>query len=134
VLPNKIWGFVDLRALPQAATVSCNEMQLEPTVYAVVENAYFVQDKANVSLSELFVPITKEIGGLTNNAVSHMKFYLADVDAIVKAIAVIPDIGGQANDYFILKDRETWRTDFMHFLLTPLDLDAIIEDDDDFSD
>jgi hypothetical protein len=59
---------------------------------------------------------------------------VTDVDAVVKAIAVIPDIGGQANDYFILKDRETWRTDFIHFLETLLDLDAIIEDDKDFSD
>ena len=67
------------------------------------------------------MPIVKEVGGLTGNAVSHLKFYLADVEAIVKPMAVIPDIGGPPNAYFYTKDRETWRTDFMDFLDRDLD-------------
>jgi hypothetical protein len=106
-------------------------MNLEQSIYAVVESATFDDNKQSIALSEIFVPITKEIGGLTNNAVSQLKFYLADVEAIVQAIAVIPDIGGPPNAYFLVKDRETWRTDFMAFLERPLDLDAEISDDED---
>ena len=98
-----------------------------------MENAFFVDNEYKIGQSEIFVPITKEIGGLTNNVVSHMKFFLADVEAIVKAIAVIPDIGGQPNDYFMVKDRETWQTDFMLFLEKELDLDAEISSEEDDS-
>ena len=123
VLPCKIWGFVDLRGLPaQKKPIIYNKQPLDQSVYAVVEIAVFVEDEAKIGMSEIFVPISKEVGGLTNNVVSHMKFYLADVDAIVKAIAVVPDIGGQPNLYFMMKDRETWRTDFMEFLEKPMDL------------
>jgi hypothetical protein len=106
-------------------------MNLERSVYAVVESATFDDNEQSIALLEIFVPIIKEIGRLTNNAVSQLKFYLADVEAIVQAIAVIPDIGGPPNAYFLVKDRETWRTDFMAFLEQPLDLDAEISDDED---
>ena len=133
ILPVKIWGFVDLRGLPQAHTAIYQELFLEQSVYAVVENTFFVNDEYKIGQSEIFVPITKEIGGLTNNVVSHMKFFLADVEAIVKAIAAIPDIGGQPNDYFMVKDHETWQTDFMLFLEKELDLDAEISSEEDDS-
>ena len=134
VLPNKIWGFVDLRALPAANTIHFEGTPLENSVYAIVENAVFVEDETSIGLSEIFVPISKQIRGLTHNAVSHMQFYLADVEAIVKAIAVIPDIGGQPNAYFMVKDRETWRTDFIAFLEKPLNLaDEISDSEDDDS-
>jgi hypothetical protein len=123
------WGFVDLRELPDKHSAILGELPLEQSVYAIVEIAFFDEDETEVGLSEIFVPITKEIGGFTNNAVSHMKFYLADVEAIVKAIAVIPDIGGPPNAYFMDKDRETWRIDFMDFLERPLNLEEEILSD-----
>ena len=130
ILPVKIWGFVDLRDLPPNHTANFQNLPLEQSIYAVVENAVFDLDQDELDLSEIFVPITKEVGGLTNNVVSHLKFVLADVDAIVKPIAVIPDIGGQPNAYFMVKDRETWRTDFMLFLETPLDFEDDISSDE----
>ena len=62
-----------------------------------------------------------------------MKFYLADVEAIVSPIAVIPDIGGNPNDYFIIKDRETWRMDFISFLENFGNLDDYVSSDEDES-
>ena len=50
--------------------------------------------------------------GFTHDQVSHFKFHLADVDAFVKPIVVIPDIGGPANDHFLLRDRDKWKEDF----------------------
>ena len=84
-------------------------------------------------MSEIFVPITKEVKALTNNTVSHMKFYLADVEAIVDPIAVIPDIGGNPNDYFMIKDRETWRTDFISFLENFGNLEDCVSSDEEES-
>jgi hypothetical protein len=103
-------------------------MKLEPSVYAVVESATFDDNEESLALSEIFVPITKEVGGFTGKAVSHLKFYLADVEAIVRAVAVISNIGGESNAYFLVKDRETWRADFMAFLEKPLNLDDEISE------
>jgi hypothetical protein len=122
---------VDLCELPDKYTAIFRELPLlEQSFYAIVEIAFFDKDETEVGLSEIFVPITKDICGFTNNAVSHMKFYLADVEAIVKAIAVMPDIGGTPNAYFIVKDQETWRIDFMEFLERPLDLAKEISSDE----
>ena len=134
IAPAKIYGFVDLRGLPLNHTCTYQEFPLEQGVFAVVENAVYSNDEVEVGLSEIFVPIIKETGGITHNAVSHNKFYLADVEAIVKPIAVIPDIGGPPNAYFVVKDRETWRTDFMEFLERPLELEAEITSDEEDED
>ena len=126
-LPCKIYGFVDLRALPDNNDgLEMQGMPLGSNIYAIVEAAVFDQDEHKKALSEIFVPITKEVGEITNNAVSRMKFYLADVEAIVAPIAVIPDIGGNPNDYFMIKDRETWRTDFIEFLENFGDLEEYV--------
>jgi len=41
---------------------------------------------------------------------------LANVEAFVKPLVVIPDIGGQANDYLMLKSRQEWRELFIKYL------------------
>lgn len=122
---------MDLRAIPAGSGVKYAEIDLEPAVYAVVEGAKFVDDEDELDLSEIFVPILKEVGGLTGNAVSHLRFILADVEAIVKPIAVVPDIGGPPNAYFYTKDRETWRTDFMAFLDKDFDWRGDISSEED---
>lgn len=129
-LPNKLLGFLDLRALPEGNNCTYAGTDLNPGIYAVVENAYYVDDDEEKALSEIFVPITKEIGGLTGNMVSHMKLYLADVEAIVRPIAVLPDLGGPPNNYFLVKDRERWREDFIEFLEKDMDIEQEISDDD----
>ena len=130
VLPNKIWGFVDLRALPVEQRVIYNDMRLEPSVYAIVESAKFVEDTDELEKSEIFVPISKEVVTTADNSVSGLRFYMADVEAIVQAIAVIPDIGGESNAYFMVKERETWQTDFMDFLERPLNLAEELSDEE----
>jgi hypothetical protein len=128
-LPNQMWGFVDLRALPPNNGLQYQGgIMLEPAIYGVVESATVVEDPELLGMLEIFVPITKEVGGLTQNAVSHLKFYLADVEAIVRPLAVIPDIGGQSNDYFIVKDRESWTEDFIAFLEDDRDIEGQISD------
>ena len=51
--------------------------------------------------------------------VSKMQFYLADVEAFLRPLVVIPDMGGNSNDYFLLKSRQDWRERFIDYLEAP---------------
>ena len=92
-LPNKICGFLDLTSanMPHDHGMEHAGTDIEAAVCAIVENAAHVEvDNAR---SEIFVRITKEVGGLADNRVSHLTFYLADAEASMEPISVIPDIG-----------------------------------------
>lgn len=78
--------------------------------------AWDINDEEEQEQSDLFKPIRKEVGGLTNDRVSHLEFYLADVEAIVGPTVVIPDLGGKPNHYFRLRDAQDWREDFEKWL------------------
>ena len=118
-LPNKIWGFVDLRELAQDCALTHGGIDLQPGIFAIVESSVVSTEENELAKSELFVPITKEVGGLTLNNVSHLKFCLADVEAFVKPLAVIPDLCGQANDYFVPRERASWAEMFTAWLESP---------------
>ena len=45
---------------------------------------------------------------------------MAHIEALVKPIAVLPDLDGDSNAYFALKDRTNWRDDFVNWLEEPL--------------
>ena len=59
----------------------------------------------------------------------NLKFYFADVEAFVRPVAVIPDIGGPPNAYFVLKERSKWKSDFAQWLREPHNLDQMIDSD-----
>ena len=124
ILPCKIWGFVDLGGIPTDKGLNYGLVDLEPNIYAVVESSKF-EDATNMGRrkksdrtkhSEIFTPILTDVGGLSHNRVSDLKFVLADVDAFVETIAVIPDLGGQPNRYFTVKKRREWAKDFENWL------------------
>ena len=56
------------------------------------------------------------------------------MEAIVKPVVVIPDIGGAGNVYFLLKDRIDWKKDFVKWLRAPHYLDNILDEFSDDSD
>jgi hypothetical protein len=112
-LPSKISGFVDLSELPEDAGISYGGVQqLSPGVYAIVESAKFLKNKRLVDMSDLFVPIRKDHGKLVNGSAVRYKYYLADVEGFINMTVVIPNLGGQTNDYFVLKAREDWKDSF----------------------
>lgn len=120
ILPNKIWGFVDLSSLPHNSGINFGGVQnLQPGLYAIVESAVYSKNKKEIELSEIFVPIVKQVKGLKHGYVSGMKFYLADVEAIVEPAIVVPDIGGQANAYFLVRNRAQWKQMFKEWLDFP---------------
>ena len=50
---------------------------------------------------------------------------MVTIEAFVKPVAVLPDLDGDSNAYFALKDRTEWRNDFVNWLEEPSDLDKI---------
>ena len=59
----------------------------------------------------------------------NLKFFLVDVEAFVKPVAVILDIGGPPDSYFLLKDRSEWKQDFAEWLREPHYLDEMVDSD-----
>ena len=116
-LPCKIWGFVDFGdILPPDSGIVHGQCELQPEVYAIVESSEYLERKGHNEHSELLEPITKVVGGITNNHVTSMTFLLVSVEAFVKPIAVVPDIGGPPNRYFVVKDRSDWAECFTNWL------------------
>ena len=116
-LPSHIMGFVNLSSLPEITNVTYGGMDdIEPCLGAIVEAAYYDEDDNSSAMSELFVPITKEIGGYTGEHISHRKYYLVDVETFVKPTAVIPDLGGRPNGYLQIKGRSQWKKIFEKWL------------------
>ena len=63
VLPaKKLWGFIDLTWLEEEVNVTIGGLTgIVPAVYAIIENATYIEDENLVNMSEIFVPIRKEV-------------------------------------------------------------------------
>lgn len=127
-LPCRIWCFVDLVGMPSGKdTLQYGGIHLRDGVYAVVEYAnYEIEEpdpKKVTFRSELFVPLVLDVeakhGEITR------KFFLADTDAFVEPVAVVPDIGGDPNRYFVVKSRSKWVKEFIAWLEAPHNLDVM---------
>ena len=115
----KLYGFVDLTQIPEDSSIEYGGIaEVGPGLYAIVESSFVIEDEDGES-DHLFVPIRKDVLEITNNMVSKMQFYLADVEAFLRPLVVIPDMGGNSNDYFLLKSRQDWRERFIDYLEAP---------------
>jgi hypothetical protein len=134
--PAKIWGFVDLTELPPHNNVDMggHDGPVPPSMYAIVENAEFLSNPASVKRSQLFLPICKEVGSIVEDRVVDMTYWLAEVEAFDEPISVIPNLGGPANSYFMLRKRCEWADMFSKWLEKPYetipDDDSSVESDD----
>jgi hypothetical protein len=54
--------------------------------------------------------------------------------SFVEPVVVIPDIGGAANEYFVVKNRDAWKQDFEEWLETSNRDSAFTMSDDESSD
>ena len=130
-LPAKIWGFVDLRALPARSGIQYGGLgSIDPGVYAVVESSYYQWDPNDPDRddTELMESIFLDVGMMTNGFVSKLRFYLADVEAIKSPATVVPNIGGPNNAYFVVASRSEWKESFVNWLKRP-HYDDIIDPD-----
>jgi hypothetical protein len=70
VLPAKIWGFVDFTmAKPHNEVVNFGGINIKPSIYAIVESAVFCNARRELLNSEIFRPITTEVGRFTDRQV-----------------------------------------------------------------
>jgi hypothetical protein len=138
-LPAKIWGFVDLRRL-RRQSIDINvggQKKLSRCIYAIVESAESLKDTATSDLLLAF----KKMARMREGRVADFLFYLVDVDWFDEPVAVVPDVGGAANGYFMLKRRELWVESFTEWLNLPMEQfpdfeewdgeNANLEEDDD---
>jgi hypothetical protein len=128
VLPNCIWGFFDLRKLPNNNNIVYGGLSnVELVVYAIVESATLERRRNNHVnnnvKSELFTPyLLEEVGGMRDGLVSSLKFYLADIQSFSEPVAVVvPDVGRPTNRYLLLRNRSYWKEDFTAWLDKPLE-------------
>ena len=121
-LPCQTMGFFDLTCLTCDKSSPCASLGglrwVTPGIHAIVECAYFPHDSS--SQSELFCPIFKKFSPNAPVMSQWREFFLADVEAIVDAMAVIPDIGcPKKNTYFLLQPHCKWREMFNSWLDLP---------------
>ena len=103
-LPCQIMGFFDLNCLANHKSMPRLSFRglhrVKPGIYVVVEVAHF--KKESPSQSQIFCPIFKTFMPNNPHISQQREFYLADVEAIVDTVAVIPDIGcPPQNGYFM---------------------------------
>ena len=120
-LPCQISCFVVLDTVPASRDgIHYGGVRLKNAVYAVVESANLVDEDEALARSDLMVPIEKEIMGLdANGDVAGRRYYLAETEAFVEPCAVIPDIGGPPNRFYLVKPRSRWNKEFISWLERP---------------
>ena len=75
--------------------------------YAVVETGKLERSQVESNRSEILQSFNKEVGLDEAGKVTQRHFLLADTDAILGPCAVVPDIGGPPNRYFVVQPRAT---------------------------
>ena len=123
-LPAEIWCFIDFTALPDNVTVKYGGVTVKTGVYAVVESSEYVkedQDGVQVQVgSDLLREIRKEIASENGQGEITRQLYLADVEAFVDPICVVPDIGAADKlRYFEVLPRKQWSDVFIKWLMAP---------------
>jgi hypothetical protein len=116
-------SFVNLETLPQDNDIVCGGLSgIPPSVYAIVESA--VQHRSSSSSGiklEIFLGITKEVGGMQHNRDTKLKFYLVDVGAFHDPVVIIPDMGSRLpNRYLMLRNLRKWNEEFTKWLDAPV--------------
>ncbi len=130
-LPCRLWGFLDLTFLPENTGVSYGGLEeVQGGIYAIVESAYYItntkpipvghvfvnRQQKQVTKSSIFTAIRKTVAEVAHGNVTRAQLYLADVEAFVAPVCVVPDIGGTPYDYMVVKNTREWRENFMDWL------------------
>jgi hypothetical protein len=124
-LPCQIWCFLVLKGLPQGRnTIDYGGCKLTDGTYAVVETGKLERNEDDTR-SEILQAFVKEVGLDKDGRVTDRNFYLAETDAFVGPCAVIPDLGGPPNRYFVVEPREQWVDMFVSWLKMPHNQDVM---------
>ena len=102
-------------------------VKLRDGVFAVVECSQYSEEVDAVVESDLFTPLTLELGEeIEKGETPTRQYYLADVEAFHGPCSVIPDIGGHPSSYFLVKNRLEWSKEFIVWLNQPNKADVMV--------
>jgi len=95
-LPNKMWGFADLRGppadLPRNQQLNFGSIaNLSPSICATAESAELSPSLHGDVNCDMFARLHTEVGVKTDGFVSKLKFCLAEVEAFVEPCIVVPN-------------------------------------------
>ena len=111
-----VW-ICNLSNLPTNVTFDAGDsLEITAGVHAIAQHAMCDYGEEEETMSAMFTPITEHVGGITNDHVSHLKFFLANVETFVEPVSVIPNVGGGPNECFLVKKRTDWVDDFIDWL------------------
>ena len=83
-------------------------------------------DEEEWEKSKILRPFLKKIGGIDDDgSVLSRNFFLADTSAFVSPLAVVPDLGGPKNRFFVMKPRAEWVELFVGWVNWPHYLDKM---------
>ena len=123
----QIWCFVVIPDM-EGQRVEYGGIDLEEGVFAVVEwteKVDVVNDPSEVRISELVVPIEKQVVKNSDGSLVEKILCLADTSAFVAPACVVPDIGGPPNRYFYVEARNKWAEFFTEWLNNPKEEDSL---------
>ena len=114
-LPGEIWCFVEFADRDEDFGGEFEGSIYSNNTYAVVESSQPCENLTEdhdglINPGLMFSPFAKEIGKFdADGQVERRKFYLADVDSIVRPLCVIPDVGNEDRArYLVIKPRREW--------------------------
>ena len=125
-LPAKIWGFLDLNDIPEGTErqlLSIHGMTIvKKGVFAIVESADYIPLQENPGpndiTSDLFTEILleTEVNDAKGDVITR-RFYMVDVEAFVKPIAVIANIGAIPKcRFFVMTPKVEWSQQFIQWI------------------
>ena len=86
-----------------------------------------MDNEAEVTKSDLLMPISKEIEIHPDKTMGRRTFSLANTEAFEGLCCAIPDIGGPPNKYFVVLPRSQWKDPFIQWIQDPHSLDEMDE-------
>ena len=125
-LPGEIWCFVDFSGESDDFQTDFGGCCLTNGVYAVIESTLPCPNRAKDGSSlqndsDLFTPYIKSVKTLYDDGtIADRQFWLANVEAIVDPLCVIPDVGSEDKcQYFVVAAQNKWSDMFVKWLEAP---------------
>lgn len=136
-VPSLIWCFVDLQCLPAGTSFNQDGISVDKGIYAVVESTSWQPEvdeehpdyQMKSSLVRSCVKDAKTWEPNDPTKIKERQFYLANVEAFVSPIMVIPDVGSDhKSKYLAIKARQEWSDMFVEWLKEDVNED-LLEDE-----
>ena len=123
-LPAKLWGFLDLSAIPEGTemALSVGKDSVEKGIYAIIESADYIEEDENPGPTDITSDLFREClleTEMLNDAgdIVQRRYYLVDVESFIGPMVVIPNIGATPKcKYFEMTPKAEWAEQFARWI------------------